>query len=103
MYLLQFYVPESHLEAVKNAVFNTGAGHVGNYERCCWQTLGEGQFKPLEGAVPYSGKIDNIEKCAEYKVEIVVPKELINDAVQALLKSHPYETPAYQVLLCQKP
>ncbi len=47
MYKICFYVPESHLEKVKEALFATGAGRIGDYDHCCWQTRGTGQFRPL--------------------------------------------------------
>ena len=52
-YKLCFYVPTSHVEQVKNAIFEAGAGHMGDYDACCFQTLGQGQFRPLEGSNPY--------------------------------------------------
>lgn len=97
MYKLCFFVPESHLDAVKNAVFSAGAGRIGNYDRCCWQALGQGQFRPLTGSQPFVGQTEVLEHVAEWKVEVVVADELIHDAVKALRKSHPYETPAFDV------
>ena len=98
MYMLCFLVPESHVEAVKNAIFSVGAGSVGNYKHCAWQTLGEGQFMPLPGSSAFIGEINKLEKVQEYKVEIICTDEQIKDAVSALKQAHPYETPAYQVV-----
>ncbi len=56
MYLLLFYVPETHIELVKNAIFEAGAGKVGLYSHCSWQTQGVGQFMPLAGSNPHLGK-----------------------------------------------
>lgn len=95
-YKLEFYVPESHLEKVKMAVFKTGAGKVGNYDCCCWETSGKGQFRPCEGSQPFVGTKDKIEKVEEIKVELIVPEQNIDEAISALMESHPYETPAYQ-------
>ncbi|MFC3606298.1 NGG1p interacting factor NIF3 [Stutzerimonas tarimensis] len=97
MYKLCFYVPESHLEAVKQALFAVGAGRIGRYDQCCWQSLGKGQFRPLEGSQPHVGEVDRVERLAEWKVELVVSDELIHDSVKALKASHPYETPAFDV------
>ncbi|MGV8843482.1 MAG: NGG1p interacting factor NIF3 [Pseudomonas sp.] len=97
MYKLCFYVPDSHLEQVKDAVFTAGAGAVGTYDRCCWQVLGQGQFRPLAGSQPFIGERGQIEQVAEWKVELVVADALIAAAVQALRASHPYETPAFDV------
>lgn len=97
MYKFCFYVPESHLEEVKIAVFAVGAGRIGQYDSCCWQTLGKGQFRPLVGSDPFLGQHGHIEEVAEWKVELVVADELIHDVVKAMKKSHPYETPAFDV------
>lgn len=97
MYKLCFYVPDTHLEEVKRAVFASGAGRLGRYDSCCWQSQGEGQFRPLEGSQPYLGQAGQIERVSEWKVELVVADESIHDAVKALKQAHPYETPAFDV------
>lgn len=97
MYKFCFYVPEGHLEPVKKAVFAVGGGRIGAYDSCCWQALGQGQFRPLEGSNPYLGQSGVVEQVAEWKVEMVVADELIHEAVKALKKAHPYETPAFEV------
>ena len=97
MYKLVFYVPPSHLDVTKQAVFNAGAGQVGQYDHCCWQVLGEGQFRPLKGSSPFLGETGSLEVVEEYRVELVCGDGLIQDAIQALIKSHPYEEPAYDV------
>ncbi|MBS0350158.1 MAG: NGG1p interacting factor NIF3 [Proteobacteria bacterium] len=98
MYSIIFYVPESHLESVKTAMFDKGAGQIGNYDCCCWQTRGAGQFRALPGSQPFVGKENVIEQIEEYKVEMACAEEYIKEVVAALLESHPYETPAYSVL-----
>lgn len=95
MYKITFYVPESHLEAVKNAMFQEGAGKIGNYEHCAWQTLGIGQYRPLKGSDPYQGTIGQLEREEEYLVEMVCEETFIEKVLNALKKAHPYETPAY--------
>ncbi|BBT18517.1 NGG1p interacting factor NIF3 [Metapseudomonas otitidis] len=97
MYKLCFYVPESHVEPVKQAVFAAGGGRIGAYDSCSWQALGQGQFRPLDGADPFIGQVGQVEHLPEWKVEMVVADELIHDAVRALKKTHPYETPAFEV------
>ena len=98
MLKLSFYVPESHLQAVKTALFMVGAGKIGNYDSCCWQSLGQGQFRPLAGSEPYLGQQGAVETVAEYKVELVCEAAMIKQAVEVLLKAHPYEEPAYDVV-----
>lgn len=97
MYKLAFFVPDSHVEVVKAAVFAAGGGRIGDYDHCAWQTLGQGQFRPLDGSQPYIGQAGQVEVVEEWKVELVVADELIVQVVAALKQSHPYETPAYEV------
>lgn len=82
---------------VKAAVFAAGGGRIGAYDHCAWQTLGQGQFRPLDGSQPYLGQTRQVEVVEEWKVELVVADELIAQVVAALKTSHPYETPAYEV------
>ena len=98
MYKLCFYVPESHVEQVKIAVFNAGAGRIGDYDSCCWQVLGQGQFRPLVGSNPYLGLQDVVEAVAEYRVEMVCEAKFVRAVVAALLDAHPYEEPAWDVM-----
>ncbi len=97
MYKICFYVPITHAEQVKEAMFNSGAGKIGNYGCCAWQVLGEGQFMPLAGSHAFIGEKNRLEKVKEYKIEIVCANEHIHAVIAALKKSHPYEEPAYQV------
>jgi hypothetical protein len=98
MYKLCFYVPESHLEDVKLAVFAAGAGRIGDYDCCCWQVSGEGQFRPLEGSQPFLGQQGSVEQVPEYRVEMVCDRPYIKAVVEALLAAHPYEEPAWDVI-----
>jgi hypothetical protein len=98
MLSLIFYVPDSHLEIVKGALFAAGAGKIGNYDSCAWQTKGYGQFRALEGSAPYLGQKGIIEKVDEWKVELVFEESIQEQVLAALKKSHPYETPAYLVV-----
>lgn len=95
MYKLCVFIPEDHLEKVKAAMFEAGAGKIGDYDHCCWQTLGTGQFRPLAGSQPFLGESGQLEHIEEYKVELVVADELIHDVIRAMKQAHPYEEPAY--------
>jgi hypothetical protein len=97
MFKLVFFVPASHVESVKSAVFAAGAGRIGDYEHCAWQVLGEGQFRPLQGSNPFIGSQDVLETVSEYRVELVCADACIADAVAALKAAHPYEEPAFDV------
>lgn len=98
MLKLTFFVPQAHLDPVKKAVFQAGAGKQGDYDSCCWQVLGYGQFRPLEGADPYIGNTGEIETVAEYRVETLCSDDCIRDVVDALKSAHPYEEPAFDVV-----
>ncbi|WP_186646356.1 NGG1p interacting factor NIF3 [Fluviispira vulneris] len=98
MYKIYFFVPKTHVEKVKNAMFAKGAGQIGNYSCCAWQTLGEGQFMPLKSSNPFLGELNKLEKVPEYKVEMICPEKNIRDVIIALKTSHPYEEPAYEVV-----
>lgn len=97
MYKLSFFVPQEQLETVKQALFDVGVGKIGSYDSCCWQTLGEGQFRPLAGSDPHIGALDTVERLPEWKVEMVCSDQLIRLAVETLKRAHPYEEVAYDV------
>lgn len=98
MYKITFYVPVTHVETVKEALFAAGAGRIGDYDRCSWQVLGLGQFRPLDGAKPFLGRVGAVEPVAEYRVELVCADDCLRAAVAALRNAHPYEEPAYDVM-----
>lgn len=98
MYQISFYVPVSNVLAVKNAMFDAGAGKFDNYQHCAWQTLGTGQFKPVADANPAIGEINKLETIEEYKVEMLCAKENIKQVVDAMKSTHPYEQVAYSVI-----
>lgn len=100
MYKLCFYVPASHLEVVKEAVFAAGAGRIGNYQHCCWQVEGRGQFRPLAGSQPFLGQQDELERVSEFRVEMVLEPGRAAAVVEALRAAHPYEEPAFDLLAC---
>lgn len=97
MYKLVFFVPVTHADSVKNAVFKAGAGRIGNYDSCCWQVLGEGQFRPQKGSDPFIGAENRLETVQEYRVELVCDDQHLEAAVKAMKQAHPYEEPAYDV------
>ena len=97
MYKPCVYIPESHLEQVKTALFEAGAGKIGDYDSCSWQVLGQGQFRPLAGSQPYIGQQGVVETVSEYKVEMVCEDRLIKTVIKVLKEAHPYEEPAFDV------
>ena len=93
---IEVYVPKTHAGSLKTALFAAGAGKIGNYDCCCYQSSGTGQFRPLEGSNAFIGKCGKIEKVEEVKIELICPKDKITEIITALKKAHPYETPAFQ-------
>jgi hypothetical protein len=80
------------------ALFDAGAGRIGNYEHCAWQVLGQGQFRPLAGSQPFIGAQGVLETVAEYRVEMVCEDAVIDAVIAALRQAHPYEEPAFDVI-----
>ncbi len=98
MYKLTAYIPATHLEAVKTALFEAGAGRQGAYDQCAWQVLGQGQFRPLAGSTPFVGRTGTVETVAEYRVEMLCPEDRAATVVRALRAAHPYEEPAFDLV-----
>ncbi len=97
MYQVVVYVPEGYLHQVKDALFHSGAGALGAYSECSWEVKGWGQYRPIEGSDPFYGDKGLLTRTSEYRLEVVVPRQRVLQAVQAMLKAHPYEVPAYHV------
>jgi hypothetical protein len=91
------FVPEAHAVKVQQAVFEAGAGTIGNYDSCSFNLAGEGTFRAMEGAHPFVGTINELHMEKEIRFETIFPKHLENAVVRALLTSHPYEEVAYDI------
>ena len=91
------FAPVDKAEDVRNAVFAAGAGHIGKYSECSFNSNGTGTFKAEEGADPYVGEIGERHHENETKIEIVYPFYLENQVVKALVDNHPYEEVAYDI------
>ena len=89
------FVPLSHKDLVKAAMFQAGGGKIGNYDSCCFEQAGIGQFRPLSGSQAFVGKINEVEKVEEVRIEMICDEAHYPQVIEALKSSHPYETPAY--------
>jgi dinuclear metal center YbgI/SA1388 family protein len=92
------FVPRTHWDAVVDALAAAGAGRLGAYDRCAFLAEGTGTFRPLPGAHPFLGEPGRIEVVEESRVEMVLRRALRAEVLAALIASHPYETPAYDLL-----
>ncbi|MDR1653584.1 MAG: Nif3-like dinuclear metal center hexameric protein [Prevotellaceae bacterium] len=95
------YVPTHHAEQVRNALFAAGAGRIGKYDACSYNSEGYGTFCASEGAKPFVGKIGEVHYENEVRVETVLPFYLRSAVEAALLKAHPYQEVAYDVYLLE--
>jgi dinuclear metal center YbgI/SA1388 family protein len=96
-YKLVVFVPIKAAAKVSNAVFAAGAGAIGNYRNCSFGAEGTGTFLPLKGAKPDIGKKGKLEKVTEIRFETIVPGAKLDSVIEAMKKTHPYETPAFDV------
>lgn len=96
LFKLVTYVPENAKEKVLDALFEAGAGVVGNYANCAFSQLGEGSFQPREGANPATGEVGKTEFVSEFRIEVLVRSHFKNRVFGALLDAHPYEEVAHE-------
>jgi len=97
------FVPTTHVAVVIDAVNAAGAGIIGNYSHCTFRTPGTGTYKPLEGASPFAGKIDNLEQAEEVRLETVCPANRLSALIDAVKSAHPYEEVAFDVYPLESP
>jgi hypothetical protein len=91
------FVPETHTDAVREAMSKAGAGIIGNYSFCTFSLKGVGRYKPEKGANPHIGKVGKLEEVAEERIETVCPKEKMNKVIKAIKKVHPYDEVAMDI------
>jgi dinuclear metal center YbgI/SA1388 family protein len=96
-YKLIVFVPTDSLAKVSNAVFAAGAGAIGNYSNCSFGAEGTGTFLPLKDARPAIGRKNKYEKVPEIRFETIVPAKKLDTVIEAMIKAHPYETPAFDI------
>jgi len=97
------YVPKDSAEAVRTAVFDAGAGHIGDYSHCSWSVSGIGQFLPHDGASPAIGNVGSVERVEEDRFEVIAPARLRAAVLAAMRAAHPYEEPAFDIFAMVPP
>jgi dinuclear metal center YbgI/SA1388 family protein len=95
------FVPTAHAEKVQQALFDAGAGHIGNYDNCSFKLEGEGTFRGGENTKPFVGEKGKLHHEPEVRIETIFPKYIQREVVNALLKAHPYEEAAYDIYLLE--
>jgi len=91
------FVPAENADAVREAMFGAGGGHIGDYSHCSWSVSGTGQFLPQQGATPTIGSVGAVERVPEDRVEVIAPASLRGHVLAALRAAHPYEEPAFDI------
>lgn len=94
---LTVFVPVAHLGALKDALLPFSRIS-GNYADCSFAASGKGTFRPLKGASPFIGRVGEMESVEESRFELLVGKNELHPALKALQKSHPYESPAFDIV-----
>jgi hypothetical protein len=94
---LVVFVPREALDDVRMALFEAGAGRIGDYERCSWYAEGTGTFLGGTESSPSVGSAGREQRVAELRLETVYPVEREAEVVAALRSAHPYEEPAFDL------
>jgi dinuclear metal center YbgI/SA1388 family protein len=101
-YKLVVYVPLTHVDEVRAAISGAGAGSIGNYSDCTFQSPGIGTFKPGPGTQPFIGQTGKLEQVDESRLETICPEPFLKSVIEAMLQAHPYEEVAYDVFKLEK-
>lgn len=91
------YTPLSHADAVRKALAESGAGHIGKYDFCSFSTRGLGRFRGRKGSSPFIGKPGKVEEVEEERIETICPEKILPRVLEAIKKAHPYEEPAIDI------
>ncbi|NLV22714.1 MAG: Nif3-like dinuclear metal center hexameric protein [Syntrophomonadaceae bacterium] len=97
LYKLVVYVPEEHETQVRQSITAAGAGHIGKYSDCTFRIQGTGTFLPREGSQPFIGATGQLEEVREYRLETIVSRNILDQVLDSMKQSHPYEEVAYDI------
>jgi len=99
LYKITVFSPVTHADEMRQALKKAGAGSIGDYEGCSFTTVGTGRFTPVADANPFIGEVGSEVEVEEVKIEIIIPQSLKSKVLKTMLTTHPYEEPAYDVLM----
>ena len=91
------FVPETHTDLVREAMGKAGAGKIGNYSYCSFSSKGTGRFRPEDGAKPHIGEVGKFEEVNEERIEVICPREKLQDVIKAIKEVHPYDEVALDI------
>ena len=92
------FAPQLHAFAVRQAMFDAGAGSIGNYDSCSYNMEGFGTFRANENAKPFVGEVDKLHSESEMRIEVILPAYNKSKVLKALVETHPYEEPAFDIV-----
>jgi len=95
---LEIFVPKEYSLKIRDELAKIGVGRVGNYDHCLAIHPVQGYYRPLPGAEPFDGKLEEISETMESKIEVNCKRELVNQAINVIRKIHPYEEPVVNVI-----
>lgn len=98
VYKLEIFIPPTHLDDLRKALRDSGAGIIGNYDSCTSSMPVTGTWRPLTGASPYDGVVGQLSTGSELKVEVNCPAEKVAAVVEAVRVIHPYEEPLINII-----
>ena len=98
LYKLEIFVPKSHFEQVRQALWSVDAGHIGRYDRCLSWSRVNSCWRPLEGTDPFDGTIGQLSKSEEVKIEVCCLGQRLEETLTAVKAAHPYEEPVIYAL-----
>jgi dinuclear metal center YbgI/SA1388 family protein len=96
---LVVFCPQKDADKVRDALFAAGAGHIGNYDKCSFNSLGTGTFRAGNGANPVVGEIGELRHENEVKIEVILPDYSQGKVINAMKSAHPYEEVAYDLFV----
>ena len=91
------FTPISHADIVRQALGDAGAGKIGNYDFCSFSSRGIGRFKGNENSNPAIGIAGNLEAVEEERIEVIIPRDILNSVIEKVKAVHPYEEVAYDI------
>ncbi|MFQ5423327.1 MAG: Nif3-like dinuclear metal center hexameric protein [Phycisphaerae bacterium] len=99
---LVVFVPPERVDAIAEAVFDAGAGRIGQYEKCSFRLAGQGTFFGTESTAPAVGRRGRFERVDEIRLEVILPRIRLPDVTAAVRRAHPYDEPAFDVYPLQR-